>query len=258
MNTASRMGRIPTRPPTTRHRFGTFTCGSLGVGDTDQWICDLPIWSGTAFRYSISSMKALRGCFARGQLLLGHLPREGSILLGAFLLGDTPSSPSTSYKVDTEPPPGQFAGRNGSNGWYRTSMVITPRCITIANLGRRTSTQVCIDGTCAPTGTLSEGTIPFCCRPGCGWNTAQSGPFFNSGGSDSASICCAACPDGQNGWFRSAVVLEPGASDGVSGVADQQICMDGSCGSSVTLSEGIHTNHSHRSIPPGTAPSDGR
>ena len=230
-----------TYPPATVS--GSFTCGSFGGGG---YCTSAPAISLSGAEplsgYSISSIEGPSGVLCPGASCSWTPPQgEGSITFWAHSsFGDTSEQSSTSYKVDTEPPSlGSLPGPDGLNGWYRTSIVITPYA-SDATSGVA-SAQVCIDGACALTGTLSEGNHSILLQAqDVAGNTAQAGPFSVQVDLTPPQFAALPAPDGQNGWFRSAVVLEPGASDGVSGVADQQICMDGSCGTSITLSEGIH------------------
>jgi hypothetical protein len=231
-----------TYPPATVS--GSFTCASFGGGG---YCTSAPAISLSGEEplsdYSISSIEGPSGVLCPGASCSWEPPQgEGSLAFWAdSTFGDTSEQGSVSYKVDTQPPVlGGIPAPDGSNGWYRNPMVITPSA-SDATSGVA-SAQVCIDGTCAPTGTLSEGNHSILLQAqDIAGNSAQSEPLLVQVDLTPPQFAALPAPDGQYGWFRSAVVLEPWASDGISGVADQQICMDGGCGSSVTLSEGIHT-----------------
>jgi hypothetical protein len=231
-----------TYPPATVS--GTFVCATAGDngwcrGDPGITLSGSEPVSG----YTITSIEGTSGELCAGSSCSWTPPQgEGSITFWAHSsFGDTSEQSSASYKVDTEPPAlGNFPGPDGLNGWYVSPMSIAPSS-NDATSGIA-SESVCLDGSCANSITLTEGThtLEMNATDGAGNSTSSelvsvqvdlTPPSFGSLSS----------PDGTDGWFVSDVSLSPGAVDTTSGVASESICMDGTCGSTVTITEGIHT-----------------
>ncbi len=160
--------------------------------------------------------------------------------------GNTSSSAPVTVQVDTTPPVAavHLPAPDGQNGWYISPVSITANCSdAVSGLA---SQGVSLDGsTWSPSLTISTDgnyTAHVQAQDNAG-NTASASQTVHVDTTGPAANLVVPAPDGKNGWYLSPVTATAQGTDATSGVASQQVSLDGSSWSpSLTLSaDGVYT-----------------
>lgn len=193
--------------------------------------------------YEITSIEGSPGELCSGSSCTWSLSEgEGNIDFWAHSsFGDTSEESSLGYKVDTQAP--LIDGLplpDGENGWYVTPMDLAP--VASEATSGIASQSICLDGSCGGSISLGEGvhSIQVNATDGAG-NTASTGPFQVKVDLTAPTFSELPSPDGSDGWFISPVTIPLGADDSTSGIDSESICLDGTCGETISMAEGNHT-----------------
>lgn len=160
--------------------------------------------------------------------------------------GNTSSSAPVTVQVDTTPPIAavRLPAPDGQNGWYISPVPVTANCSDpVSGLA---SQGVSLDGsTWSPSLTISTDgiyTIHVQAQDNAG-NTASASQAVHVDTTAPAANLVVPAPDGKNGWYLSQVTVTAQGTDATSGVASQQVSLDGSSWSpSLSLSDnGVYT-----------------
>jgi hypothetical protein len=145
--------------------------------------------------------------------------------------GNTSSSAPVTVQVDTTPPVAavRMPAPDGQNGWYISPVTIMANCSdTVSGLA---SQGVSLDGSpWSPSLTIATDgnyTIHVQAQDNAGNSTSASQTVHVDTTAPAANLVVPA-PDGKNGWYLAPVTVSAQGTDATSGVASQQVSLDGS------------------------------
>ena len=166
------------------------------------------------------------------------------------------SAPSAadSVKIDQTPPvvsSSVSSGTSGSNGWYTSSVQLSATASDATSGLDSAGLAYTIDGGSTQSGSTAtvsgDGThtVVFSAHDVAG-NLGSSTQTIKIDTTPPTAGFSMSAPNGSNGWYTSVVTVTPSSTDATSGIASQQVSLNGSnWSSSVTIStDGVYTVYS--------------
>jgi len=223
--------------------------------------------SAVPFTASASDPAPSSGIASTQYVVDGGAPQAGaSVSIGAdgshtvyFVTTDNAgnvSAPSAtlSVKIDRTPPAISTSitgGTSGLNGWYTSAVQVGATASDATSGVDPAGLQYTVDGGAPQSGSTAtvagDGThtVVFSAHDIAG-NQGSGSQTVRIDTTPPVAGFSIPAPDGQNGWYRSAVTVSATASDATSGVASREVSQDNATWSpSVTIStDGVYTVYS--------------